>query len=86
MIEIEQNKQIFFIYCLFYEVILLNSRPLCVGTYYYLYRLRWDDQCGEVPVDEREERVQKSRHILSSGLAVDYATEDDYIYGSIPEP
>ena len=40
------NKQIFFIYCLFYEVILLNSRPLCVGTYYYLYWLRWDDQCG----------------------------------------
>ena len=39
------NKQIFFIYCLFYEVILLNSRPLRVGTYYYLYRLRWDDQC-----------------------------------------
>ena len=38
------NKQIFFIYCLFYEVILLNSRPLCVSTYYYLYRLRWDDQ------------------------------------------
>ena len=31
---------VFYIYCLFYEVILLNSRPLCVGTYYYLYRLR----------------------------------------------
>ena len=36
---------VFYIYCLFYEVILLNSRPLCVGTYYYLYWLRWDDQC-----------------------------------------
>ena len=36
---------VFYIYCLFYEVILLNSRPLCVGTYYYLYQLRWDDQC-----------------------------------------
>ena len=31
---------VFYIYCLFYEVILLNSRPLCVGTYYYLYWLR----------------------------------------------
>ena len=39
-----QIKQLFFIYCLFYEVILFNSRPLCVGTYYYPYRLRWDDQ------------------------------------------
>ena len=41
---------------------------------------------GEVPVDERDARVQNSRHILSSGLGVDYAREDDYIYGGIPEP
>ena len=41
---------------------------------------------GEVPVEERDERVQKSRHILSSGLGVDYARDGDYIYGDIPEP
>ena len=31
-------KQLFFIYCLFYEVFLLNSWPLCVATFNYLYR------------------------------------------------
>ena len=41
---------------------------------------------GEVPVDERETRVQNSRQILSSGIGVDYAQDGDYIYGGIPEP
>ena len=40
---------------------------------------------GEIPVYEREARVQDSRHILSSGVGVDYARDGDYIYGGIPD-
>ena len=40
---------------------------------------------GEIPVEEREGRLQDSRRILSSGLGVDYAWNGDYIYGGLPD-
>ena len=40
---------------------------------------------GELQIEEREARVQDSRHILSSGIGVDYAQDGEYIYGAIPD-
>ena len=41
---------------------------------------------GDVPIDERETRLQNSRHLISSGIRVFHAQQGDYIFGDIPEP